>query len=36
MDELNELENSKSLNAIRIRKAYIEYLAREKKNLMPN
>lgn len=33
MDELNELENSKSLNAIRIRKAYIEYLAREKKEL---
>lgn len=33
MDELNELENSKSLNAIRIRKAYIAYLTQEVKEI---
>lgn len=33
MDELNELENSKNLSAIKIRKAYMDFLSKEVKEI---
>ena len=33
MEELNELENSKNLNAIKIRKAYMDFLSKEVKGI---
>ena len=33
MDELNELENSKNLSAIKIRKAYMDFLSKEVKGI---
>ena len=33
MEELNELENSKNLSAIKIRKAYMDFLSKEVKEI---